>query len=418
VGEGAPLRAGAMVSSVPDGYDFDFCSGEAVLKMTVRDGRIVLPSGMSYRYLVLPNEDRITLPLARKFKQLADAGARLVGGKRFVGTPGLTDYKRADAEVRQIAKDLWGAGKVASSKTIAEVFRADGLAPDFQGEDLRYIHRRIGDADAYFVANNKNEARDVDCTLRSEGRIPELWDPETGDIRELPEFSTRNGLVSIPLHFEPAQSWFVVFRKPGVPKAAGDGGNFPTCRTLKQIGGSWQVKFDPRWGGPKQPVEFETLTDWSKHADSRIHYYSGTACYRRTLELTEAQVSADGGRLVLELGQVNVVARVKLNGKVCGIAWKPPYRVDITGLAKPGKNELEIEVANLWINRMIGDEQLPVDCKWKDFETLVEWPEWFRRNLPRPSGRYTFTTCKHYKKNTPLVRSGMFGPVRLLRCQP
>ena len=418
VGEGAPLRARAMVSGVPDGYDFDFCSGEAVLKMKVHDGRLVLPSGMSYRYLVLPDEDRITLPLARKIKQFADAGVRLVGGRRPVGTPGLTDYKRADAEVRRIAREVWDTGKVASGKTIAEVFRADRLAPDFQGENVCYIHRRIGDAEVYFVANRKNEARDVDCTFRVQGRIPELWDPETGDIRELSQFSTKGSRVSIPLHFGPAQSWFIVFRKAGVPGPSGDGKNFLPCRTLKQIDGSWLVTFDPRWGGPKQPVELNALTDWSKNADPRIRYYSGTAVYRRNLELTESQISVGGGRLMLDLGQVNVVARVKLNGKQCGIAWKPPYRVDITGLARCGRNELEIDVANLWINRMIGDEQLPEDCRWKDFETLVEWPEWFKKHLPRPSGRYTFTTCKHYKKDTPLVRSGMLGPVKLLRCQP
>jgi hypothetical protein len=107
------------------------------------------------------------------------------------------------------------------------------------------------------------------------------------------------------------------------------------------------------------------------------------------------------------------MARVRVNGKECGVAWKPPYRVDVSGAIRPGANQLEIQVVNLWINRMIGDEQLPLDASWKDFETLLEWPDWFKEGKPRPSGRYTFTSARHYQKSTPLVPSGLLGPVTL-----
>ena len=155
-----------------------------------------------------------------------------------------------------------------------------------------------------------------------------------------------------------------------------------------------------------------TLDDWSKHADPRIRYYSGTAVYRKTLRRSEAP-HPGLRRLLLDLGAVEVMARVRLNGQDCGIAWKPPYRVDISGAVRPGENELEIAVVNLWINRMIGDEQLPLDGNWKDFETLLEWPDWFKNGTPRPSGRYTFTSCRHYQKDSPLVPSGLLGPVKL-----
>ncbi|MCU0963270.1 MAG: hypothetical protein MUF48_24525 [Pirellulaceae bacterium] len=115
----------------------------------------------------------------------------------------------------------------------------------------------------------------------------------------------------------------------------------------------------------------------------------------------------------MNLGRVEVMAQVRLNGKDCGIVWKPPYRVPITDAVRPGQNHLEIAVVNLWINRLIGDEQLPVDSTWKDFETLAQWPAWFQGGQPRPSGRYTFTTCKHYQADTPLAESGLLGPVHL-----
>jgi hypothetical protein len=412
-GEGAPLNVDDMTLEMPDGYDYDLCSSQLVLQMQVRDGRVVLPSGMSYRYLLLPDADRMSLPLAAKIRELVDHGARVVGGKRPQGSPGLTDYPQCDAEVEKIAAALWDANRLASGSDLAEVFRQDGLKPDFEGRDLLSIHRRVGEADVYFVSHQQDQPQDCDCTFRVAGKIPELWDPENGSIRELPDFVEKEGRITVPLRFEPMQSWFVVFRKHGGHTNAGSGKNFVSPHTLREIAGGWQVTFDPKWGGPKQPVSFEKLTDWSTHADPGIRYYSGTAVYRKTIELSESEARGVQGRLLLDLGTVAVMARVRLNATQCGIAWKPPYRVDITRSARPGKNELQIEVVNLWINRMIGDEQLPEDSHWLNMETLAEWPDWFQAGAPRPSGRYTFTTCKHYRKDSPLVPSGLLGPVTL-----
>ncbi len=416
VGEGAPLIVENMTLEMPDGYDYDLCSSEIVLQMKVRDGRIVLPSGMSYRYLLLPDTDRMTVPLANKIRELVDEGAHVVGGKRPKGSPGLTGYPQCDAEVAKIATALWDAKRVASGKNLAEVFIQDGLQPDFEGSGLLYLHRRVGNADVYFVSHQQDQPQYSKCTFRIAAKVPELWDPETGSIRELPDFVENQGRITVPLHFEPMQSWFVVFRKRGGALNTGAGKNFTRPRALREITGGWQVTFDPKWGGPKQPVSFEKLTDWSKHANPGVRYYSGTAVYRKTIELSESEASGREGRLLLDLGTVAVMARVRLNSAECGIAWKPPYRVDITRAARPGKNEMEIDVVDLWINRMIGDEQLPEDSNWLNFETLAEWPAWFKAGAPRPSGRYTFTSCKHYKKDSPLVPSGLLGPVSL-RCR-
>ena len=412
-GEGAPLSVDDLTLEMPDGYDYDLCSSEIVLQMQARDGRLVLPSGVSYRYLLLPATDRMTAPLAKKIRELADGGARVIGGKRPQGAPGLTGYPQCDAQVEKIAAALWDANRVAPGKTLAEVFSRDALSPDFEGRGLLYLHRRVGDAEVYFVSHQLAEAQDIACTFRVAGKIPELWDPETGSIRELPDFAEQQERITVPLHFEPMQSWFVVFRKSGRSAGADTGRNFPISRPLREITGAWQVTFDPKWGGPAEGVTFENLTDWSKQPDPRIHYYSGTAVYRKTFELAESEVSSKAGRLLLDLGKVDVMARVRLNGTECGIAWKPPYLVDITRPARAGRNELEIDAVNLWINRMIGDEQLPEDCNWLNFETPAEWPAWFKEGKPRPSGRYTFTSCKHYKKDSPLVASGLLGPVTL-----
>ncbi|MBI5693976.1 MAG: hypothetical protein HZC55_28205 [Verrucomicrobia bacterium] len=413
-GEGAPLNVNDMTFALPSGYDFDLCAAELVAKMTVKDGRVVLPSGMSYRYLRLPDAERMTLPLARRIRDLVAAGARVVGGPRPRGTPGLTDHPRADAELEKIAAELWDGGRVISGRTMAEVFTQDGLAPDFEGEGLSYVHRRVGGTEVYFVSHPENRGRDVVCTFRVSGKRPELWDPETGARRELPAFEVRAGRTAVPLRFAPMQSWFVVFRAGDVgPAAVAAGRNWPEYRALQALEGPWAVRFDPRWGGPKETVSFARLADWSQHAEPGIRFFSGTATYSREFELADLSPGT-----FLDLGTVEVMARVRVNGRDCGVAWKPPYRVDITAAARRGRNQLEIDVVNLWVNRLIGDEHLPLDGKWKDFETLLEWPEWFRQGGPRPSGRYTFTTARHYQKDSPLASSGLLGPVTIQLAAP
>lgn len=407
-GEGAPLGVDEMTLALPNGYDYDLCSSEIVMQLNVRDGRLVGPSGTSYRYLLLPDADRMTLPLARKVRELVENGARVIGGKQLKGVPGLTDYPQCDTEVVKL-------NPLISGKTLAEAFAQDRLQPDFEGEGLRYIHRRVGDADIYFVSHQENRTLDTTCSFRVAGKRPELWDPETGAIHELPEFSERGGRTSVPLRFEPMQSWFVVFRDSSrlAPRDAA-AKNFLSRSERTTLSGPWQVTFDSKWGGPDKPVTFDKLEDWSKHTDAAIRYYSGTAVYRTSFK---SEIRNQKSKTLLNLGSVEVMARVRLNGKDCGIAWKPPYRVDITDAVRTGSNDLEISVVNLWINRMIGDEQLSLDANWKDFETLLEWPDWFKTGSPRPSGRYTFSSCRHYQKDSPLVPSGLLGPVTITTSQ-
>jgi len=412
-GEGAPLSVQEMDLSLPIGYDYDLCSSDIVQQMRVRDGKIVLPSGMSYRYLLLPGTDRLTLSALMKIKELVESGGKVIAQKRIIGTPGLSGYPKDDQKVKQIVSQLWDQGKIITESDWTKIFKDYKIQPDFEGKGLNYIHRKIGSSDFYFVANPKTEVVETNCSFRISGKIPELWNPETGEIRELPESMESGGRVSVPLRFQSMQSWFVVFRKTKSDKALKNK-NFPEYSYLKDINGPWQVSFDPKWGGPANQVTFEALQDWSKHIDPGVRYYSGTATYFNTFNLSPEQFSRSTP-VLLDLGHVEVMAKVRVNGKNCGIAWKPPYRVDISHAVHPGENKLEIDVVNTWVNRMIGDENLPEDCDWIDWERLKEWPEWFLKDEPRPSGRYTFTTAKHYKKDDPLISSGLLGPVRIYK---
>ncbi len=410
-GEGAPLSVYDMDLTLPAGYDYDQCSTELLLQLQIRDGQLELPSGMRYRYLLLASTDRLTLPVARKVEQLVQDGARVISPRRPRGSPSLADYPQGDLEIERIAASLWESGRVVSGQTMAEVLGADGLQPDFVGPGLQYIHRHAEDLDFYFVANPKNQLREVACTFRVSGKVPELWDPETGRIYAATQFAATDDRTTVDLRFEPLQSWFVVFR-PG-DQQADVGSPWSALHTLRPIAGPWQVTFEPRWGGPPRPAEFSELLDWSQHPDDAIKYYSGTASYRLSFDLSPSELSPADQRLWLDLGQVEVMARVTLNDVDCGVAWKPPYRVEITPAARSGENQLQIDVVNLWINRMIGDERLPADSHWKDYETLIEWPAWFANGQANPTGRRTFTTCRHYRADSPLSASGLLGPVTL-----
>jgi hypothetical protein len=258
--------------------------------------------------------------------------------------------------VRRIADELWDSGKVISDKPVAQVLADLKTGPDFQAgaENLLWIHRRMGDAEVYFVSNQEGTGRVVDCSFRVVDQQPELWDAATGQIRNAPMFTNEAGLTRLPIKFDPSGSVFVVFRRPA--RGATGGKNWDEFTPTQEISGGWTVRFDPRWGGPGV-VTFDGLTDWTKRDEPGIRYYSGTAVYRKEFDWTRRD-----GRLFLDLGALKNLAEVLLNGKNLGVLWKPPFRVEVTGALQPGKNELEIRVTNLWPNRLIGDEQQPDDC--------------------------------------------------------
>ncbi len=185
-GEGSPINVNDMDFQIPKGYDFDYASTEIVKQMQVKDGKIILPSGMSYNYLLLPDYDRITLSMVKKIKELVEDGAKVIAQKRFIGSPSLADYPEGDNEIKEMVAELWNNHGVISGKTLDHVFAEDNLLPDFSGRELDFIHRKTIEEDIYFVANNKNERIEgIQCSFRVNSKNPELWNPETGEIRKL-----------------------------------------------------------------------------------------------------------------------------------------------------------------------------------------------------------------------------------------
>ena len=393
------------------GYNFDGCSAAALIKLAdVHNGNITFPGGASYRLLVLPNWPTMTPELAGKIQSLVKAGATVIGNPP-VRSPSLEHYPVCDQELALTVKDLWdtfetpatqtnracgkghliwGGGPSSNSnlypdyESTAAILRSQKISPDFTSPGpIRYTHRSTPDREIYFVANRTDQAVQTSATFRAVATTPELWDAITGKIRPLPEFTSADGLTTIPLEFAPFESYFVVFPqdKAGVAVAGTNRKNFATLKTIATLPGPWTVSFDPAMGGPAQ-VQFEKLEDWSKRPEPGIKFYSGIATYRTTFELQSAPTE-----LLLNLGDVQVMARVRLNGRDCGTAWTAPWNVDISGAAKTGKNELEIEVANLWPNRMIGDA-----AEGKQFSK---------------------STYRPYKASQPLLPSGLLGPVTI-----
>ncbi len=602
------------------GFDYDVVNSDVILnRMTVQDGRIVLPDGMSYGLLVLPERSDMDLEVLRKVESLIKAGASVAGPKP-TRTGTLVDFPNRDRQVAALADSIWGAcngetirdgsygkGRVFWNRSARDILAQQGIDKDFsyQGADKRtkldYLHRRTESEDLYFVVNKNERWESVECTFRVTGKQPELWHPESGDIRALPMYRTGAAGTTIRLHLKPAESLFVVFRRPATqvhftriaaagaraaePESApfahsatpagptwlsdGQGeiadqyitfdlgrvenldrlrvwnyierrrglmnygvkdfdllassegaeyrkwGSFtlreadsiedkhyhqdievdirdaryirfdvksnyntthycdglsnhaglskvkffsgtrdiagvtihsvssgmafdpatdddlgikhppaelltdtknrvylrawqPGLYTLRdnagksyqievdtvppplEVTGDWQVEFPPNWGAPKNTI-FDRLISWTDSDNDGIKYFSGRAVYRKEIDIPKRYLGSDS-TLELDLGIVQKTARVSLNGDEIAVLWKPPFHVDISDRAKPGKNELVVEVANTWTNRLIGDAHLPPE------------QQFCKTNLHSQMSR----------KGRRLQPSGLMGPVRII----
>jgi hypothetical protein len=566
-GESVPVVVRSGNPPLPTGYDYDDVNADVLLHgATVKNGRIALASGASYAVLILPPGDvNMTPPVLERLRDLVRAGATVVGA-RPQHSPSLSDYPNCDTKVKQIADELWnkcdgasvlenscGKGRVIWGKSLADVFAAQKLKPDFTftgaDEDTRlsYIHRVADKSDIYFVSNQRQQFDSAECAFRVTGKVPELWNPETGATEPAAIWNAKDGLTKVRLNFDPSGSVFVIFRpatniadhviavSSTIPSesvtppklvvhhalfAASDGtgaedvtarvssmvkkgqlavvanttvlGNDPAPFHVKElrvdytidgkpghgvvregdtltlpatpivgqasqwetiasksgfpavkvwgngqvvlrmasgqalhatakdapapqpISGSWKLSFPPNWGAPPS-VTLDHLISWTDHSDPGVRYFSGTATYEKDIEISAARLRAKR-ELWLDLGVVENIAEVSMNGHNLGVLWKPPFRVNVTAAAKPGTNHLTIKVTNLWPNRLIGDEQLPPDCEWNGDE-IRAWPQWLLDGKPSPTGRLTFTTWRHWTKDSPLLASGLLGPVTLQSAQ-
>ena len=404
---------------LPAGYDFDGCDARALMEARMENGKIVLPSGVQYRVLLLPNLPTMRPAVLKKIQELVAAGAVVIG-PRPKQSPSLKDLGAGDQTITKIGEELWGGAKPrVFTGTFEELFKRINLPSDFEPNpaakdaEVVYIHRRVGDAEVYFVSNQENSPEVLSAAFRAGNRAPELWDPATGEIRKLPEFSVEGGVVKVPLHLDPCGSAFIVFRGDRKPAP---GKNWLELKPAQTIAGSWKVSFPPKLGAPASAA-LDKLSSWTENSDAGIRFFSGTATYEKEIDIPAERLGA-GRELYLDLGKVDVIAEVELNGKNLGILWKPPFRVRVDGAAKPGANKLTVKVTNLWRNRMIGDAGLPEDdVEWKakaGTHFPLKWPDWLVQGKPRPSGRLIFCTRKDvYSAKDPLLESGLIGPVTL-----
>lgn len=639
----------------PEGYDYDFIDKKALLhRLRIKNGALFLPDDTSYRVLILPGKKTVTLDVLRKLHELVKGGMILVGPSPLQ-TPGLANSEANDAALKGLVQEIWGdgnntaivdrrvgQGRVFQNVALQTVLERLNISPDFaytshSGDAaINCIHRKLNDADVYFVANRKRSREETVVSFRMTGKKPELWNADTGEITPVAVYEITNGRTSLALPFEPAGSYFVVFRSPATATTikaiekdgkavlsttpftapapgrhasvtnnftiavwvkpeteenfsssfalgrgiasnvfyppegeAVYGQNHAACglvaarnglmmyeRTAgtpinmqavpvplsgwthvalvyrdgtpllyvngkltkegtssgkivhpglgeeyqdrlswffegektapelfaevlteqrlqqlagkglpqpatpfpvqpatvakggllfwqdglyilrnnrgqsikKQIAGAgkiadlsngWDVLFPPDSGAPAR-IQLPQLASLHKHPEDGVKYFSGTAAYTKRLTVPATALSGNK-RLYLDLGRVEVIAEVKLNGKDLGMLWKPPYQVDITNLAKGGEIFLEIQVTNLWPNRLIGDEQLPAENEYGNAASpggaIRKLPDWYVEGKPKPAGgRTTFTTWRHYFKESPLLESGLLGPVCLYSC--
>lgn len=432
-----PLSAMSGSDTIPDrkGYNFDGVAPGQLFRAGVENGNIVFPSGARYRILVLPLVKTMTPALLRKIETLIADGAIVVGVPP-VKSPGLSGYPECDTEVMQLSQKIWqecitsekllripyGKGFVIGGKaleqmmdnlyphydTLAKILQKMDVTEDFLTDHkaIRYTHRTHPDWDIYFLSNKTDQNVTSHCQFRINRSAVSLWDPITGKSYKVDNSRFESDRCLLSLKFEPYQSYFLVFDRKNRRPATRNESFFKIETIVASLDGAWDVHFNPDFGGPEKRV-FPYLSDWSQHPDDSIKYYSGIATYLKEFVLPKA-ISGRKQSIYIDLGEVKNMARIKINGKEAGVLWTNPWKLDISSLVKKGTNLLEIEVANLWVNRLIGDELLSHDGIEQG-----QWPAWLANQQKRSDKRVTFTTYPHYAKNDPLLKSGLIGPVTI-----
>jgi len=396
-GEEGPLTGLYLherVADAPTRYGFDFVNTDALEDLiTVEGGDLVAKSGARYRVLYLGGSSRrMSLPVLRRIAALAEAGATIVG-RAPEGSPALGDDA---SEYFSLVRRLWGSGptttvgkgRVIGGEDVEGALAAMGVSPDFRTDaprdsEIMFLHRRLEDGDAYFLDNRKARTESVEARFRVSGKEPEIWRADTGKT-EAVSYRIEAGQTVVPLEIGPEDSFFVVFRKPATESSRTV--TKPSWKAAGTLGNPWTVAFQPGRGAPASPITLHGPQSLAASDDKGVKYFSGISTWTSSFD-APAEWKA-GAPLRLDLGEVGDVAEVSVNGTKVGIVWKAPWTLDIGAAAKSGRNTIEVRVANLWVNRLIGDKQ-------------------------PGATKVAFVTIPTYKPDAPLRPSGLIGPVTL-----
>ncbi|NLA48455.1 MAG: glycoside hydrolase, partial [Bacteroidales bacterium] len=389
---------GVQSPNIPANYNYDYINADGLVKVLSFDkGYLTTPGGTNYRILALDNNSRyMTIPVLKKIRDLVIKGAVVVGPKPLA-SPSLKDNQ---SEFKIISDQLWpsekgnkntGKGIIYSGYSIAEVLNEMQLLPDFdytkvdEKTNLLFVHRKMPDTDIYWINNRNNRPENLTAAFRITGKAAEIWCPVTGKMNKV-SYTIEDKYTKVPLNLEPNDAVFVVFRE----KTKAHSLILPEIseKIITSVSGPWEIEFQSDRGAPPKII-LDDLASWSENNDPGVRYFSGTGAYLKSVFI-DKQWFEDDKQIIIDLGIVKNLAEIIINGKSHGIVWKKPFKLDVTDALKPGENRLEIRITNLWVNRLIGDQQ------------------------PDIIDKYTYTAQTFYYADSPLLLSGLLGPVRFL----
>jgi hypothetical protein len=378
------------------GYDYDVTNEDALLhSLVLRAGKLQSPGGNEYRVLVMPAGRRLSLGSLERIAEFVTDGGTVAGAAPLGPTGNLKPEERN--RFMHLAAAMWGdcklsvhaygAGRLFCEGDGRHALAALHIGPDFEDNSgkLDYVHRADGTRDIYFIRNGTSEAVDTDVQFRVAGKMAEIWDPVTGDVATQVSSDEGDGRTGMALHLDPFGSAFVVFSRRAAHALSVTRTTTHAVSTADLPAGQWTIAFQPGWGAPSGTQPLKGFKSWSESPKPGIRYFSGTATYRTTVNVKRAA----GQRVFLKLSELHEICTVRVNGKDAGTIWAMPYRLDITNALHDGANTLELEVTNLWPNRIIGDAQ------------------------PAAPRTYTKTNIRKYTADSPLLPSGLVGPVTL-----
>ncbi|WP_421939810.1 glycosyl hydrolase [Pedobacter sp.] len=400
------------------GYAYDSFNPDVLSTATVKNGQVVFASGTAYKVLVFtgelslnPNYQYISYETVKKLADLIKLGAKVIVGEKPSFQSGIKQVN--SLEFNKVIEEIWG-GKFNTKTTkggnisVKKVGSGFIYKAPFYGEDfselgverdvvvtegagkayasyVAFTHRKSSDKDIYFVANQLDTVRLLNFNFRITDRIPTIYDASSNDTIKVNSWSSANGKTTIKLKLAPNQSLFILFDGPAKSPQSNSGNNWINFKVAQDLSKDWQVKFDNSYGGPSKPVVFNELQDWTKHADTLLKYYSGTAIYSKTFNY----IQNIEGKIWIDLGEFSSIASVKLNGIDCGTLWTAPHRLEVSKALRKGENQITVEITNTWGNRLIGDSKLPVNK------------------------RITNTTAPFRLAGKPLYPAGLIGPVSI-----